>query len=298
MTITFKKAERKAKPMKLGMAGASGSGKTYSALLLARGLAGPDGRIAVIDTESGASNFYDALTDFDVAALKVPASGQDYIDAMQAALDAGYDVVIIDCITHDWEKVIDHESDLPSKNMNTWHQAKKNTGHSSFFEYLFAYPIDVICTVRSEQAFEIVKGADGKVTKKKLGLRPRQQPNFEYDFDLIFDIESDTHIATPGGLGKNRTPIWQGDKFVITEKHGQILREWRDAGSEWVEPMRHRTQREIERYIKSLGWRKLYKEELLKHGYDKPFAEMSEVEAQKLLTFLTERLSEKETKQK
>lgn len=296
MTVSFKKAERRAKPLKLGMAGASGSGKTYSALRLARGLVGPDGRIAVIDTESGASNFYDALTDFDVADLKVPASGQDYIDVMQVALDAGYDAVIIDSITHDWEKVIDHETSLPAKNMNTWHQAKKDTGHSSFFRYLFSYPIDIICTVRSEQAFEVVRDDKGGFTKKKLGLKPKQQPNFEYDFDLIFDIETDTHIATPGGLGKNRTPIWQGDKFVITEKHGQILREWRDAGSEWVEPIRTGTRKNIERYIVSLGWRKLYKEELAKHGYDKPVVDMTEVEAQKLLTFLTTRLSKKETK--
>lgn len=293
----FQKAQRSAKPLIMGVTGASGCGKTYSALLLMRGLVGNDGRIAVIDTENGASNFYDQLTDFDVLTLTPPVTGSMYITAMQTALNAGYSGLIIDSLSHDWEHVVEHEATLPAKDMNTWTVAKQQTGHTDFFKYLFSFPLDVICTVRSDQAYEV--GRDdktGKITKVKIGLKPRQQPRFEYDFDLVFDIEMDTHVATPGGLGKNRTPIWSGERFVITERHGEILREWKLSGAEWVEPIRGSTRTEIGRYIASLGWKSgLYKKVLADAGieYDHK-VNTSEVHAQEVLAYLKTTLKNKE----
>ena len=45
-------------PITVALIGASGSGKTYSALLLARGLVGPSGKIGLIETQGGQAKIY------------------------------------------------------------------------------------------------------------------------------------------------------------------------------------------------------------------------------------------------
>jgi KaiC/GvpD/RAD55 family RecA-like ATPase len=88
--------------MRLAIAGPSGSGKTYSALLIARGLVGPEGRIAVIDTERGSASLYADLTPFDVAELAPPFTPERYVEAIRAAEKAGYDAIVIDSLSHAW----------------------------------------------------------------------------------------------------------------------------------------------------------------------------------------------------
>lgn len=297
--IEIRKAQRSNKPLKLGMKGPSGCGKTYSALRFAVGLVQKGKRVVLIDTQWGQSEMYDQAFDFDVICISSESTGAQYQEAMEAILKVGnHGVVIIDSLSHDWESVISDEAKIPSENMKSWSVAKQQTGHTAFLKYLWGYPFDVICTIRCDESFEIGRDERGKITKRKVGFKPIQQPRIEYDFDIVFDIEPDTHIATAQEFGKNHTPLWQGEKFMLTEEHGKVLRDWKHGGSEWVEPIRTGTRKNIERYIVSLGWRKLYKEELAKHGYDKTVPNMTEVEAQELLEFLTVRLSKKETKAK
>ena len=52
MSVSFREARREGVPLLLGLAGGTGSGKTWSAMTLAKGLAGAK-RFAVIDTENG-----------------------------------------------------------------------------------------------------------------------------------------------------------------------------------------------------------------------------------------------------
>ena len=96
MTMQFAKAVKSKSKLRLGLIGPSGSGKTYSALAIAKGLGG---KIAVIDTESGSASKYADVFDFDVLELST-FSPTSYVEAIQAAERAGYDV-IIDRISHD-----------------------------------------------------------------------------------------------------------------------------------------------------------------------------------------------------
>jgi RecA/RadA recombinase len=59
----FKKATKSQIKVRLALSGASGSGKTFSALAIASELGGP---IAVIDTEHGSASRYADRFDFDV----------------------------------------------------------------------------------------------------------------------------------------------------------------------------------------------------------------------------------------
>lgn len=102
MSFTFRPAVREQTSLLLALAGASGSGKTYSAMLFARGLAGPDGRIAVIDTEAGRALHYADQFRFDHADLAPPFTPARYQEAIVAAEDAGYGVIVIDSMSHEY----------------------------------------------------------------------------------------------------------------------------------------------------------------------------------------------------
>jgi KaiC/GvpD/RAD55 family RecA-like ATPase len=97
--LAFKKAERTKAKLKLAITGPSGSGKTMSALRLAKGIGG---RIALIDTENESASLYSDRFEFDTLALSPPYTTDKYLEALKAAMDAQYDVVIIDSISHQW----------------------------------------------------------------------------------------------------------------------------------------------------------------------------------------------------
>lgn len=97
--MKFEKAMRKKAKLRLALTGPSGSGKTYSALLIAKGIGG---KIAVVDTEKGSASLYSDIADFDVLELEPPFSPERFIEAINAAEQAGYDSIVIDSITHEW----------------------------------------------------------------------------------------------------------------------------------------------------------------------------------------------------
>src|SRR5579872_4262917 len=101
-TPTFAPATRRAKNFKLAVQGPSGSGKTLGALAVAAGLA-EGKRFAVIDTENGSASLYADRYAFDVAEIGAPYLTKKYSDAVQAAITAGYPVVVIDSISHQWD---------------------------------------------------------------------------------------------------------------------------------------------------------------------------------------------------
>ncbi len=99
MSIVIRKAKRSATKLRLLLSGPSGSGKTWGAIQIAKGLGG---RVVVIDTEEGSSDLYDQLHAFDVIDLKPPFTPESYVSAIAVAEEAGYDVIIVDSVTHCW----------------------------------------------------------------------------------------------------------------------------------------------------------------------------------------------------
>lgn len=113
MTFQFAPARREQVSLLIMIAGASGSGKTFSALKLARGLAdGDDNAIAVIDTEAGRAKHYavtpgekpsDKRFGFQHGDLQPPFTPEAYLEAIEAADRAGFKVIVIDSGSHEWE---------------------------------------------------------------------------------------------------------------------------------------------------------------------------------------------------
>lgn len=101
MSVSFRPAVRANVGLLIGLAGASGSGKTYTAMRLARGIAG-NAPFAVIDTEAGRATHYADAFRFDHADLAPPFRPERYAEAIVAADKAGYPVIVLDSMSHVW----------------------------------------------------------------------------------------------------------------------------------------------------------------------------------------------------
>ena len=102
----------------------AGSGKTFSALLIAGGLGG---RVALVDTENGSGDMYGNEFTYDICTLPPPYTVARYLEALRVAERAGYDVIILDSITHAWageggllEQVDKHASGGRDNRFTAW----------------------------------------------------------------------------------------------------------------------------------------------------------------------------------
>lgn len=182
--MPFKKATKRAVPLRAALDGPTGSGKTITALKIMRGLVGPAGRIAVIDTEHGTSEkFYANVTDFDMAAL-TQYQPRDYIGLIQQAHD--YDGLIIDSLSHAWDGVLEMV-DSKGGRFDAWKDVTPH--HKALVNALLTYPGHLIVTMRTKMAYEVTKDTHGRTTVAKLGLKPVQREGLEYEFDLVMDMD-------------------------------------------------------------------------------------------------------------
>lgn len=235
----FRKAERKQARLRLALTGPSGAGKTYSALLLAKGIGG---RIAVIDTERGSASLYAGLSEipeFDVLELNAPFSPEAYIEAIQAAEEEGYDVLIIDSMTHEWNgkggilEIHDAVTRTKAKGNSYVAWADVTPRHNAFVDTILQSRMHVICTMRSKSDFVLVEAANGKQVPKKVGLAPIQRDGLEYEFSAVLDISVDGNFAT---ASKDRTRLF-ADPVKLSEADGVRLREWLESGISVEEQM-------------------------------------------------------------
>lgn len=227
MAVQFKKAERKRAKLRLALSGPSGSGKTYSALLVAKGMGG---RIAVIDTEQGSASLYSHLVDFDALELSPPYEPERYIAAIKAAVAGGYDVLVIDSMTHEWDGAggcLEANETLAHARMkgNTWAAWNETTPrHRAFVDCILQSPIHIIATIRSKT--ETVQGADKKVVK--LGMKTIQRDGTDYEFTTVLDLTHENHFAN---ASKDRTGLFANPE-LLSEATGRKLLEWLNSGAE------------------------------------------------------------------
>lgn len=227
----FQKAKKEKIYLKILLAGASGSGKSYSALKLATGIANKmGGRIAAIDTEAGRIRYYANEFDFDDLQLSEPYTPEKYIEAITQAVDGGYSVLIIDSITHEWNYILDQVDKIPGTNSYTkW--GKLTPRHNKFTEKMIQSPINIIATVRGKDAYVLEQDKNGKQVPKKVGLGYTQRDGLEYEYTVTFNIDQTNHVAT---AQKDNTHLFENKYEMLTEKDGEALYEWANSGEERV----------------------------------------------------------------
>ncbi len=224
--MAFQKAVKHESKLRLAITGPSGAGKTYTALSIAKHLAGP---VALVDTEHGSASKYADLFDFDVLNLHPPYHPDRFGEAIREAAAAGYKVVILDSLTHAWNGtggILEIVDDFAKRKTggNTF-SAWKEAGpvQTRLIESIVGAPIHVIATLRSKQDYAQEKNEQGKTVIRKVGMAAQQREGFEYEFDVVLDMD----IDHAGIVTKTRCPALT-DR--VMNKPGRdvadILNEW------------------------------------------------------------------------
>lgn len=225
MSVQIRKARRSATKLRILLTSPSGGGKTYGALLMAKGLGG---KTVVIDTEEGSSDLYDELHEFDVIDMKPPFTPERYIEAITSAEAAGYEVIVIDSVTHCWSgkggclELVDDIAKAQFRG-NTWSAFSVITPRwRAFVDAILRSSAHIICTGRSKTETAQVED-HGKKKVAKLGMKLEARDGLEYEFTTVLDLVHDGHYAT---VSKDRTGIFSGDPKPITVDTGKRLAAW------------------------------------------------------------------------
>ncbi len=226
--MELRKAQKSKSKLKVGLAGTSGSGKTYSALLLASGMTEWD-KVCIIDTENGSADLYDGLGEYNVLTLTAPFTPERYIEAIKTAEEAGMEVIIIDSITHEWDgqggclEIVDK---LGGRYQD-W--SKVTPRHARFIQAILQSTSHVLTTVRKKQDYAMTQDANGRLKVEKKGLKEITREGFEYELTLSFDL-SQNHLAA---TSKDRTGLFMDKpEFQITAETGKTLKAWAEKGVE------------------------------------------------------------------
>lgn len=247
--LQIRKAQREGARLVIGIAGVSGSGKTYTALQLAWGMANGDAsKVGFIDTENRRGSLYsDSLVSKDgeihqfmIGDLYAPFSPQRYIDAILEFQKAGVEVLIIDSVTHEWEGTggCQEIAANTTSRIADWKRAKAE--HKRFMNALLQSDMHVICCIRAREKTDFTNPKEPKA----LGLQPIQEQNFMFEMTasvLMHDQGTRQDVLKcPADLVEI---LGRGNGY-IGAKDGVALRKWVD-GAKALDP-------EVERYRNSL----------------------------------------------
>lgn len=250
----FKRATRQKLRGRIAIDGPSGSGKTFTALRMATALGK---KIAVINSESGAIQKYLGLApdgipfEFDVLELDNDYSPARYTEAILMAGQAGYDVLVIDSLSHAWEgiggalEMVDKSQDR--NKFGAWRNVTPL--HNRMVQAILHSPCHVIATMRSKT--EYVLETDPKTNKqvpRKVGMAPVQRSGMEYEFDIYCSMDWD-HVMT---VTKTRCPEMDGLREL---KPSAVTFErftaWLNDGSEIPASFFAATEEDLKRFDKA-----------------------------------------------
>lgn len=232
--MAFVKAVREKVNAKVIFVSPSGGGKTMSMLEMAVGLAKKSGsRIAFIGTEGDRDKLYaekksphgDYIYDYDLLQL-TDYSPESYIAAIDEAIDAGYKVIVIDGLAHEWKYINDLHDKMPGNSFTNWGKLKPR--HHKLNEKLLEAPAHILCSARGKDDW-VLEEKNGKQVPKKVGLGSQTDKDITYEVMLSIQIDQDTHVAH---ADKDNTGLWGMDRYsVITAKDGEALYDWCDTGA-------------------------------------------------------------------
>lgn len=215
----------------VAVAGGTNSGKTFSALRLARGIAGPSGKVAVVDTEGGRTLHLKDRFNFDVMLFDPPHRPQRYADAAKAAEEAGFDVVVFDSFSMEWVGlggVLDWQAEEYERmgsreqvKLASW--IKPKMGHKAMVYSLLQRRIPIVFSLRAEE----------KAKKEGSAIKSSWEPicnkAFPFEITVSFMLMQNRQgvidLSLPHKLEGAHRPIFR-DGDQLSEDHGAALAAW------------------------------------------------------------------------
>jgi hypothetical protein len=260
----------------VSLVGSTNSGKTVSALRLARGIAGPKGRVAVLDTEAGRTLHLKDEFDFDAHIMEPPFRPEKFAEAAKGAEESGYDALVIDSFSMEWVGlggVIDWQTEeldaaverakarndrrtehaiREANKMASW--IKPKTAHKAMVYSFLQRRIPIIFSIRGE---ETVKPGESGQPPVKI-FKALCSPTFPFEMTVAFRLAPDRKgyidLSDPKSWkmeGAHQAIFRDGEQ--LSEQHGAALRQW-IAGSQPSgtpspsDPLRDRVDRATEHF--------------------------------------------------
>jgi len=236
MTFQFAPAVREQVSLLIALAGASGSGKTYSALRLAKGMS-PEGKIAFIDTEARRGLHYAEEFKFLHSDMRPPFAPARFIEGIRAAEDAGAEVVIIDSFSHEYDGVggiMDWADRLASEGVKSPGNWKEPKGaHKKLMNALLQCRASIIFCLRADEKIEILR-ENNKTVVHPLGWMPICEKRFMFEMTASFTLTPDRpgipHFELPHKLQRQHRAFFP-EGVTIGEDSGRMLSEWARGGN-------------------------------------------------------------------
>lgn len=234
--LNIRPAKRGESKAIIGIGGVSGSGKTFTALKIARGMVSKPSEIGVLDAENKRGSLYADILDgeFLIADLLPPFSPKRYSEAIKEFQNAGVKVLVIDSVSHEWEGEggCDDIANAPKadgteRKVANWALAKRE--HKRFMNTLLQSNMDIICCLRARDKIKIekIKGKDEFIPQ---GLQPIQEKNFMFELTVSLLMEDSgkrqTFLKMPSFLAP---AFGNGDGYIGIET-GQYIRKWLNEG--------------------------------------------------------------------
>jgi len=230
--LQIKKATKQQAKARIALAGVSGAGKTYTGLRIARSLGK---RVLVIDTENASASKYADEFNFDTIELDT-FSPTIYVEALQMGQKAGYDVIVIDSLSHAWmgkdgalEQVDRVTARSQSKNsFASWREVTPL--HNALVDAMVHCKSHLIVTMRSKSDYimrEVTRNGRTYNEPVKVGMAPIQRDGIEYEFDVVADIDMDHQLI----VTKSRCRALDGAVVKNAgEEIGETLKAWLSDG--------------------------------------------------------------------
>jgi hypothetical protein len=216
------------------------SGKTHTALRLARGMVGPKGTIGVLDTESGRARLHaDKVPGgFVVGELTPPFTPLRYLEAIEEFVLFGIDILVIDSFSHCWEgqggvlEMADDAERVGAKGLLKWLEPKRD--YKRLINFLLSTRLHLILCSRAKQPIEekIVE-IEGQTTKTFFTLpwEPIQDKRLKYEMTIVLPMTLDgayetdtTRLKAPDDL----VHLFTGG--LLTEETGAAIAAWVKGG--------------------------------------------------------------------
>lgn len=292
--MQVKRAKRQKVKAAIAYIGASGSGKTLSMLVTAFGMMKekyPDieevdlwEKIGVVDTEHERATLYADMTikdnrigSFLHINLSAPFSAERYEQAIQALKQEGAEVVIIDSLSHAWENeggFLDQQQ-RHGGNFQAWNKVKP--AMQQFVKSLTENDVHILASMRTKQDYQVEESNTGKLTVRKMGLKPIQKDDLEYEFMIVFQLDQN-HQAT---ATKDNSTMFEGELNVITAEYGQKLYKWLEEGVDVkAQEAKEKAEAQEARRLKAIEHLSKQREE--DEEVEKMAAEMEEKAGQKM----------------
>ena len=222
----FRKAKGEQAALKIGMYGPPGRGKTFTALLIAEGLAAlSKKRVALVDTEHGSDFYCKAVPSravhpeaFDFDAL-YSRSLTDVNSAVRSLSPEEYGVVILDSVTHLWEAARAAYSGRTTRAgtipMQAWGAIKKP--YKDLLSYLLGSPLHVVICGR--QGIEYSTDEESEELRA-VGYKMKSEGETPYEPHILLRLEvvkpkRTNEVAQIIAFAeKDRTGVLAGRSFV------------------------------------------------------------------------------------